>query len=313
LASKWKINEALRTSGLPSPARLIVLVLSDLADARSGVIPAERTPSLKELGEWTGLGKTPVTTHLKTLEELGWVTRTAPPLHLARREHARTTYALSIGETMERPPRPARRKKTAGDSHVPDGDMGHVPDEDMGMSSPSTCPDPEESQACTPQVHAHVPDKDMSLYSTRTVPYTNEDNDQNDEIQPPDGGGTVAPDDTEDDALFDAPSGTAKTTRKPVNGTEPTVNQRAGAITTAYVKVNPLSKKEAVFKIVKTAVGMGRWTDDQITNGLLKLAADGRVVTANSLAVALNGSRASPGGYRPYQNPVDPSSYEGDL
>lgn len=167
MATKWEINVALRTSGLPSPSRLIVLVLSDLADAQTGEVPEDRTPSLRELGEWTGLGKGPIADHLKLLEKHGWVIRTVPPIDLARREHARTKYRLAVGEALDPAGRP-KRGRHAGHvpaedeacpewghdaGHVPSGDMarpggghggGHVPTEDKGMSRSGTVPYTDE-------------------------------------------------------------------------------------------------------------------------------------------------------------------------
>lgn len=166
MATKWEINMALRTSGLPSPSRLIVLVLSDLADAQTGEVPEERTPSLRELGEWTGLGKGPIADHLKLLERHGWVIRTVPPIELARREHARTRYRLDVGEVLDPAGRP-KRGRHAG--HVPTEDMarperghgaGHVPSGDM--------PRPDGGH------DGHVLNGDKGMSSTGTVPYTDE-------------------------------------------------------------------------------------------------------------------------------------------
>lgn len=167
MATKWEINVALRTSGLPSPSRLIVLVLSDLADAATGEVPEDRTPSLRELGEWTGLGKGPIVDHLKLLEERGWVIRIVPPIDLARREHARTKYRLAVGEALDPACRPKRGRHAghvpAEDKACPEWghDAGHVPSGDMARPEPG-------------HGDEHVPAEDKGMSRSGTVPYTDE-------------------------------------------------------------------------------------------------------------------------------------------
>lgn len=163
---------ALRTSGLPAPSRHIMLTLSDLADAQTGVIPADRTPSLRELGEWTGLGKGPIAKHLNLLEEHGWVFRTVPPIELARREHARTTYRLAVGAALDADGRP-RRGRHAGPAEV-----GHVPTGDMPCLEQKHGSEhvPMEDMACPQQGHGgHVPNGDKGMSPVGTVPYTDEE------------------------------------------------------------------------------------------------------------------------------------------
>ena len=92
---KWRVNRAVRASTLPAPARLIMFVLSDMADAKTAEIPAERTPSLGDLAEQTGLSEATVKRHLPALESLGWVVPTRPTAAEQAR-HVSTRYRLAI-------------------------------------------------------------------------------------------------------------------------------------------------------------------------------------------------------------------------
>jgi hypothetical protein len=72
-------------------------------------------------------------------------------------------------------------------------------------------------------------------------------------------------------------------------GREPTVNQRAQAITRAYCDVVPLSKFPAVLGIVKRAITANRYSDPEIQAAVLRLAAEGRSVTVETLRTELEG------------------------
>lgn len=95
----------------------------------------------------------------------------------------------------------------------------------------------------------------------------------------------------------------------------PTVNQRAQEIARAYTDAVPLSNFPAILGIAKKAIGVGKYTDDQIRDALLRIASDGRVVTVDSLRIELEGRRQPnlrlvSGGYQPFRNPVDQSVYD---
>lgn len=96
MATKWEINRAVRASDLAPPSRLIMLTLSDMADANTAVIPERHTPSLAQIADETGLGRTAVKAHLNRLESLGWIIRSRPTEAAARLEHERTQYALAV-------------------------------------------------------------------------------------------------------------------------------------------------------------------------------------------------------------------------
>lgn len=98
MATKWEINRAVRASSLPAPSRLIMLTLSDIAEAGTAEIPERRTPSLSVLASETGLSRRSVASHLTLLEQGGWITRTRPDVAAARARGERTCYRLTIPE-----------------------------------------------------------------------------------------------------------------------------------------------------------------------------------------------------------------------
>lgn len=108
---KWRVNMAVRRSNLPPAARLIMLVLSDMADAKTGVIPDRHSPSLADLARDTGHGESTVKAQLLILEQLGWVVRSRPDKR-AQGRYASTGYRLQVGaKGEERTPHKRARSK----------------------------------------------------------------------------------------------------------------------------------------------------------------------------------------------------------
>lgn len=95
MATKWEVNRAVRASELPPPSRLIMLVLSDIAEVGTAEVPAQRTPSLAVLAKETGLNEATVKRHLNALDADGWIKRTKPSLE-ASRLGERTRYQLLV-------------------------------------------------------------------------------------------------------------------------------------------------------------------------------------------------------------------------
>lgn len=93
---KWRVNEAVQNSALPPPARLIMLVLSDMADSNTGEIPAKQKVSVTELVRRTGLKETTVKTHRALLERLGWIVILRPTAAEAAR-HVPSRYRIAVG------------------------------------------------------------------------------------------------------------------------------------------------------------------------------------------------------------------------
>jgi hypothetical protein len=76
------------------------------------------------------------------------------------------------------------------------------------------------------------------------------------------------------------------------------ITQRSKKITDAYTAAEPMSKWPAVNGVVIKAIKAERWSDEEIHAALLRMAAEKRPVTVDSLRVELDGlpSRASPTG-----------------
>lgn len=155
LGGRLAFERAIRRSGLPAPARHVALTVATWADIASGVIPERFQPSLSTIAEATGMGVTTVKRHLSVLEQEGWLLRDRPEIALARREHARTKYALTI------PP--------SADGHGPERTMpkpgeGHA----MGQNGPGHSP--EETGARSAAGHKSPCSSDESPVNTTTSP-----------------------------------------------------------------------------------------------------------------------------------------------
>lgn len=84
---------------------------------------------------------------------------------------------------------------------------------------------------------------------------------------------------------------------------ELTETQRSKRLTDAYAEAEPMCKWPAVNGVVLSAIRSGHFSDDEIRDGLLRLAAEGRSVTIDALRTELRGfapspQRASPAGRR---------------
>lgn len=294
---KWRVNRAVRKSNLPSPARLIMFVLSDMADAKTGVIPEKKAPSLKELAEDTGYGESTVKEQLAGLEELGWVFRTRPDAHQQAR-HVSTGYRLAVGSPGEKKA-PAKRKPRAK-TETPDGQTG-------GQEIA-----PADSQEMAPEIESggqELTDRGPSPGPSGAIswpPYLKDDdrNDRDDLKKAADaaafGGGG---------ALFEAPPS------RPVVETEgQKVNRLARIFTDRH-----MANYKAVAGVVRSAVrrtnpdGTRTYTDQQLADGMTKLADDGWTPTLNTLRVAIEGMpRQRRGDHEGFKNP-DPSEYHGTF
>lgn len=96
MATRWEITKAVRASDLPAPARLIMLVLADVAEVGTAEIPQQHTPSLKVLARETGLNESTVKRHLTALDGAGWILRLRPAPQDARLRGERTRYRLTL-------------------------------------------------------------------------------------------------------------------------------------------------------------------------------------------------------------------------
>lgn len=73
--------------------------------------------------------------------------------------------------------------------------------------------------------------------------------------------------------------------------TAESVNQRANRLTKTYTDLQPMSRFPAIAGIVKRAIAAGH-PDDAITDALVRLAAEGRSVTVETLRIELEGMPA---------------------
>lgn len=96
VTTRWEVTKALRVSELPAPARLVMFVLSDVAEVGTAEIPAQRSPSLSVLAKETGLDESTVKRHLCRLEADGWVVRDRPEQKAAQQNYERTRYRLLV-------------------------------------------------------------------------------------------------------------------------------------------------------------------------------------------------------------------------
>lgn len=67
------------------------------------------------------------------------------------------------------------------------------------------------------------------------------------------------------------------------------LTQRSRQITNAYSAIEPMCKWPAINAIVIRALKTEKWADDEVRDALLRLAAEGRSVTVDTLRVELSG------------------------
>ena len=105
MTTRSEATRAMRGSGLHWGARLAFWMLAASDRSEDLEIAEESSPSLAELVEWTGLGKSTLTGHLNTLEKHGWLHRTRGT------GGRRTLYRLDIGECLPSKPKPRPRPR----------------------------------------------------------------------------------------------------------------------------------------------------------------------------------------------------------
>lgn len=282
MTTKWEINKAVRASGLPAPSRLIMLVLSDIAEAGTAEIPEQYTPSLRVLAEETGLDRATIKRHLAGLETAGWVERSRPTIEAARREGERTCYKLTLPVGAD--------SATLGAQDTP---LGAGSAKTMAHSAPT-----HGAESAHPRrTVRHIEEEpDLFQISPDLLP------DHSSSAPPPKKRGRKRkqpPGDPTQDAAFmhwyeeiypkhvarpDAYAAYLKAITK-ISAAD------LDAKTEAWVKAE-LANGTALtyFPHPATWLNRERW-NDRLTNT----------------------SRASPGKHKPYQNPEDDSIYEGKL
>ncbi|GAA0494982.1 hypothetical protein Ade02nite_19400 [Paractinoplanes deccanensis] len=139
---RWDIEKAVLASKMPSPARLIVLVLAIKSDNETAVVPPEHTPALSTLAAMTGIARGSLAEWLHALDVAGWVQRDR---HAGKGSKTRRTgYALAVGsgdvvlrDRSLRIPRPKKSETTSdlqseGDVKVREADASNEPESPRG-------------------------------------------------------------------------------------------------------------------------------------------------------------------------------------
>jgi hypothetical protein len=291
---KWRVNMAVRNSNLPSTARLVMLVLSDRADAKTGVIPERHSPSLADLAHDTDLGESTVKTQLGILEELGWVIRSRPDKKLQGR-YASTKYQIRVGDPgKERTPHKRARSKP---SQQPQEGQEMTDSEGQEQAISEN----QEGQEQAPRGPGASPKR------ARSKPPYIEDDDRNDR------------DDLKKAADAATQGGAAALfeTVPPAPAVE-TEGQKVNRLARIFTDRH-MSNFKAVSGVVRAAVrrtkpdGTRAYTDEQIADGMAKLADDGWTPTLNTLRIAIEGVPTQrKANHEGFKNP-DPSEYHGTF
>jgi hypothetical protein len=96
----------------------------------------------------------------------------------------------------------------------------------------------------------------------------------------------------------------------PAPGERPlSITQRSKRLTDAYSLVETMCNWSAVNGVVIKAIKAEKYSDDQIHAALLRLAADKRSVTIDSLRTEMDGKPAARGAYQAFTNPDEDTEY----
>jgi DNA-binding transcriptional ArsR family regulator len=292
VATKWEINRAVRASSLPAPSRLIMLTLSDIADAGTAEIPERRTPSLSVLAQETGLSRRSVANHLTLLEDGGWITRVRPDVVAARSRGERTCYRLTIPEGADLV------------QEVHHSETGVVQEMHQGSASPALG---SAGDALGLVQEVHHP-------SAGDAPSNNHD-DQNDLK-------------TITDELFElppvAPPALSKPKKRATKKTDPDADPEFAKFWSAHP--HPVAQPET-YRLWKDAIKGASVTADQLLDAAVALAHHHfaeqtplRFIPQSKTwlrdrrwrdPLVSRGGRTN--GHQPYRNPEDTSIYEGAL
>lgn len=290
MASKWEVMDALKRAKLKAPAKAVVMMLLSAADTETAAIPAQFTPSLDDLAEWTSLARSTVAEWLDVLEETGWVERTRPSKAEALGSGRRTLYRITVGlldvAGQLKRKRPSKRSADAMTVRHADGHEGEQSaTRTVEGSATRTSEDPNSPpRGLVDEGTVRHADSQQSATRTMTVRHadlnspprghSSSSSSVHQSSSPPTGGVADAPP-LIGEELFD---------RKPE-----TQGQHANRLTKVYYARVPMSNFIAVSKIVGKAIESG-YDDERITAGLNALADDpGRAVSLNTLRIAIEG------------------------
>jgi hypothetical protein len=109
MTTKWEVNEAVQNSDLSPTDRHIMLTISDMASAKDGAVPEDRTPSQAELARRTGYTERTIRDRVRFLEGEGWLRLDRPSI-VEMVRHKKIRYRLAIPKGRPASPTAGERK-----------------------------------------------------------------------------------------------------------------------------------------------------------------------------------------------------------
>lgn len=145
---KWQIHEAVMDSKLDPPARLLMFVFADLANAETGEIPEERKSgaSIKELARRTGHDAATVKRHKRNLIALGWLKYDAPD-GKQQSSHETGDYTIMIGRNPDPKPEAQSTPPPVAQSAPPEGVEENTPEAQSAPPGGAQCATGEAQSA----------------------------------------------------------------------------------------------------------------------------------------------------------------------
>lgn len=248
--------ECAAVTPLAPSTKLVLMALADSADKETRVA----IPGMDQMVTWSGLSKSQTLRVLAWLIDEGYVAR----LSKARKGHRAEYLVFSSVPCCD-------QHGPAAGSHDRDPDESEAshardPEDDPGEHHGSHERDPAQGPGSHNGSH-------KGSHPDATPPYLRISHTE------PDGSAAAQPQ-PDPDATQSADVESAR---------EPTVNERAQALARAYHEHEPMCRFPAILGIAKKAIQAGRHTDDAIHDALLRLAAEGRPVTVETLRTELDG------------------------
>lgn len=300
MTSKWDVVAAVKKSGLPTSDRIIIMMLVDVADADTAIVPEQWTPSLTELAEWTGLGRSTVATRLKELEKLGWIKRAKPAIADALAHNARTCYHLAIGQAVEKvkAARPGKGRHGKGGSAAEPVQPLNQGTE--GNAAPGAVQPLNQSGSTAEPIEVQPLNRRGSAAGHKNHPPTEGGSTHHSHQDPPPPPSSPSANDAATLPGFEhteqapPPPKKRKRASKPKTDKPPTEGQRADRLAKRYTDRVKLAPFHGVRNVVTAAIKTGEYTDEQIAAGIDQLADERKSVSTNTLRYAIEGDRSRP-------------------
>lgn len=287
-------------SSLEPTGRHIVLTLLSRTDAATAEIPPQYCPSFTELEKLTAYSRSTLIEWMKVLTESHWVAR------FDADGASRQGMRLTPGDpNAARPKRARASKKTDAPyrqavrndgADVPPGGTDHTAWRYGAIPPGGTTPSPHCLKENSPTESSNPVDRDQSATGA---------DDPHDGTLGVDFGKPVAPEQR---------GRKTKTKSAPKTAGEETAGQRLNRVTKLYTDVVKLSHFFKAKAVVEAAFEAG-YSEQQISDGIRRLAEKEDPLTKDSLRIAIKGrpswasrdQNSNPGNYR---NPADDSVYD---